>query len=62
MSVKRLETMEGKQNTYLVVREAELLSTADELLHYLDEDGDRARAHGHFGIRFDVQLIWCSIK
>ena len=54
--------MEGKQNTYLVVREAELLSTADELLHYLDEDGDRARAHGHFGIRFDVQLIWCSIK
>ena len=40
MSVKRLETMEGKQNTYLVVREAELLSTADKLLHYLDEDGD----------------------
>ena len=60
--MKRLEATEGKQNTCLVVREAELLSTADELLHYLDEDGDRARAHEHFGVQLDEQLLWCSIE
>ena len=60
--MKRLETTEGKQKTCLVVREVDLLSTDDELLHYLDGDGDQARAHVHFGIQMDVQLMWCSIK
>ena len=59
--MKSLETAKGKESTFLVVREAELRSTA-EFLCYLDEDSDRAQAHEHFGIPFDVQLIWCSIK
>ena len=58
---EKLGDSEGKKSTFLVVREAELRSTA-EFLCYLDEDSDRAQAHEHFGIPFDVQLIWCSIK
>ena len=48
------------KDTCLVVRKPELLSTANELLHYLDEDSNWAQAQEHFGI--SLTYCWYGVQ
>ena len=47
---------EGKVK-YLVIRNAKLLSAADQLPDFLDKGSNGLRACKHLWIQFDVQLI-----